>query len=195
MRVQIQLKIKSTLLRKSISYSKNIWTRTALKELEKLDPQLKSLIHLYQVLLDEENVVKKRIEVIARNKKETALLLSLHGVGALSALIIYAEIGDVHRFDSPKTLVSYAGLCPGVYQTGGTQRTVKNTMVNKWLKWILYECSGRAKMIDPRFQRYFSQMEQKTSYQIARRATARKMLTIIWHMLMKNEPYRYSISS
>ncbi len=195
MRVQIQLKIKSTLLRRGIPYSKNIWRQTALKELEKLDPQLKSLIHLYQVFLDEEKIVKKRIETIAQNKKETALLLSLQGVGALSALIIYAEIGDIHRFHSPKSLVSYAGLCPGVYQTGETQRTVKNTMVNKWLKWIMYECSGKAKIIDPRFQRYFSKMEQKTSYQIARRATARKMLTIIGHMLMKKEPYRYSVSS
>ncbi|MBN2395400.1 MAG: IS110 family transposase [Candidatus Atribacteria bacterium] len=194
MRVQIQLKIKSTLLRMGIPYEKNIWTKAALKEIEKTDLQLKSLIHVYNVLIDEEKNLKKRIEIIARSKNETTLLLSLHGVGPLSALIIFNEIGDIHRFDSPKKLICYAGLCPGIYQTGDTQRTVKNNMVNKWLKWIMYECSWKATNCDPRFQRYFSMMEKKTSYQTARRATARKMLTIIWHMLMKNEPYRYSIS-
>jgi transposase len=110
-------------------------------------------------------------------------------------LIIYAEIGDIHRFPSPKSLVSYAGLCPGIYQSSGTIRTVKNTNVNKWLKWIIYECSGKAIQLDPQFKRYYNRINEKKSYQVARRATARKMLTIIWYMLMKKEPYRYGASS
>jgi len=195
MRVQIQNKIKSTLLMKGISYEKNLWTESYLKKLEALDPQLKSFIHLYHVYIEEEKQVKKRIENIARNKGNPALLLSLRGVGPLSALIIYAEIGDIHRFSSPRSLVCYAGLCPGVYQSGGTTRTVKNTMVNKWLKWIIYECSGKAIMLDPRFRQYFNRMNEKKSYQVAKRATARRMLTIIWYMLMKHEPYRYGSSS
>jgi transposase len=194
-RVQFQNKIKSTLLMKGIPYRKNLWTDSRLKKLEVLDHHLKSLIHLYRVLTAEEKIVKKQAENIARNKKETALLLSLRGVGPLSALIIYAEIGDIHRFSSPKSLVSYAGLCPGIYQSGGTERSVKKTMVNKWLKWIIYECSGKAIILDYRFQQYFSRMNKKKSYQVARRATARKMLTIIWYMMTKDEPYRYPASS
>jgi transposase len=195
MRVQIQNKIKSTLLMKGISYRKSLWNKSCLEKLEALDPQLKSFVHLYRVYTEEEKQVKKRIENMARNKENPALLLSLRGVGPLSALIISAEIGDIHRFPSPKSLVSYAGLCPGIYQSSGTTRTVKNTMVNKWLKWIIYECSGKASQLDPRFKRYFNRINEKKSYQIARRATARKMLTIIWYMLMKHEPYRYGSST
>lgn len=194
-RVQIQNKIKSTLLMKGISYRKNIWNESCLEQLETLDPQLKSFIHLYRVYTEEEKQVKRRIENMARNKELPSLLLTLHGVGPLSALIIYAEIGDIHRFASPKALVSYAGLCPGIYQSGDTMKTKKNTMVNKWLKWILYECSGKAIQLDPRFTRYFNKMNAKKSYQVARRATARKMLSIIWYMLMKREPYYDGSSS
>jgi transposase len=195
MRVQIQNKIKSTLLMKGIPYQKNVWNESYLEKLEALDPQLKSYVHLYRVYKEEETQVKKRIEKIAQNKQNPSLLLSIKGVGPLGALIIYAEIGDIHRFSSPKSLVSYAGLCPGVYQSSGTIRTVKNTNVNKWLKWIIYECSGKATQLDPRFKRYFNKIHEKKSYQVARRATARKMLTIIWYMLMKQEPYRHGSSS
>jgi transposase len=195
MRVKFQNKAKSLLLMKGISYQKNLWNKSSLEQLENLDPQLKSYIHLIRMMQLEEKKLENRIRVSAINTKETALLISLRGVGPLGALIIYAEIGDIHRFSSPKSLVSYAGLCPGIYQSGNTQKSVKNHAVNKWLKWIMYECSGRATRFDPRFQQYFSQINKKKSYQIARRATARKMLTIIWYMLMKQEPYRYGSSS
>jgi len=79
----------------------------------------------------------RRIKKISQNTKETTLLMSMPGIAEYSALMILAEIGDIHRFPSPKTLVSYAGLCPGIYQSGDTKKPVKNNMVNKWLKWII----------------------------------------------------------
>jgi len=45
---------------------------------------------------------------------------------------------------------------------------------------------------DPRFQRYYSKVKKRKGFQTARRAIARKMLTIIWHMLTKEEPYMAS---
>lgn len=74
-------------------------------------------------------------------------MMSMPGIAEFSSLMILAEIGDVKCFTSPKELVSYAGLCCGIYQTGNTERTVHNTAVNKWLKWIIYKCSGRALML------------------------------------------------
>ena len=192
LRVQIQGKIKSTLLRDGIQYRKEIWNEQSLLKLAKISSNLKNLINVYRCLKAEEKEVKKRIGNISRHKKEAKLLMSIHGVGELSALIILAEIGDIHRFKSPKALVSYAGLCPGVYQSGGTERTVKNNAVDKWLKWIIYECSGRAAVLDQRFQKYFYHVLKKKNYQTARRATARKLLTIIWYIMVNKEPYRDS---
>lgn len=45
-------------------------------------------------------------------------------------------------------------------------------------------------MIDPRFQSYYYSVQKKKGFKTARRAVARKMLMIIWHMLTKEEPYR-----
>jgi transposase len=106
--------------------------------------------------------------------------------------MILAEIGDIKRFKTPKALVSYSGLCPGIYQSGSTERNIRNNAVNKWLKWIIYECSGRATMLDTTFQKCYHRVKKRKDFQTARRAVARKMITIIWYMLTNEEPYRNS---
>jgi hypothetical protein len=47
-------------------------------------------------------------------------------------------------------------------------------------------------MLDPRFQKYYYKIKEKKGFKTARRATARKMLTIIWYMLTNEEPYHAS---
>ena len=178
LRTQVQCKIKSYLLRKGMKYGK-LWNETAISKLAEEDLDIKNLVNIYHNLKEEEREVMKRIKQLARNRKEATLLMSMPGIAEFSSLMILAEIGDIQRFPSPKELVSYAGLCRGIYQTGSTERSVRNTAVNKWLKWIIYVCSGRAIMLDPRFQGYFYGIQKRKGYSTARRATARKMLTIL----------------
>jgi len=192
LRVSVQQKIKGYLLRKGVKYSKQLWNEKDLSKIAKDELDIGNLINVYWSLKNEEKDVMNRIRKTARCMRETNLLMSMTGIGDFSSLMILAEIGDIKRFKTPKFLVSYTGLCPGIYQSGSTERQVKNNAVNKWLKWIIYECSGRAIMLDPRFQKYFYKIQQKKGYKTARRACARKMIMIIWHMLTNEEPYRAS---
>ena len=192
LRVQIQGKIKGCLLRNGTKYSKQLWNEKSLSKLAEEDQDIKNLINVYWSLKNEENESLKRIRKIARNMRETNIIMSMIGIAEYSSIMIMGEIGDIKRFETPKELVSYSGLCPGIYQTSSTNRTVRNNAVNKWLKWIIYECSGRATQLDPRFQKYYYRIKQRKGEKVARRACARKMLTIIWYMLTNEEPYRAS---
>jgi transposase len=192
LRVQIQGKIKGCLLRKGVKYSRQMWNEKTLSKLAEEDPDINNLINVYWSLKNEENEVMKRIRKIAKTMKETNILMSMIGIAEFSSLMIMGEIGDIKRFETPKELVSYSGLCSGIYQTSSTNRTVRNNAVNKWLKWIIYECSGRATQLDPRFQKYYYRIKQRKGENVARRACARKMLTIIWYMLTNEELYRAS---
>lgn len=194
MRVEVQNRIKSYMLREGIKYPKKLWSVKGLKWLSKIeDPNIKNWLRIYHNFVAEQNETMKRIRRISNKRRLTNLLMTLPGVAEFSALMILAEIADINRFETPKQLVMYAGLCPGVYQTGNTERDVKNQAVNKHLKWIITECSGRAAIMKgTRFQRHYAKINKRKGSKVARRSTARKMLTIIWHMLKNEEPYNAS---
>jgi transposase len=190
MRTSIQRKIKAYCLREGINYPKSVWTIKGIEWLSKLDnPNIQNWLRLYTSLKEEEKEVMKRIGNISRNRKLTNLLMTMPGIAEFSSLMILEEIADVKRFKDPKQLVMYAGLCPGVYQTGDTEYNVRNYAINKHLKWIITECSGRAAIMQgTRFQKHYARIFKRKGFKVARRSTARKMLTIIWHMLQNKQP-------
>ncbi|MFC9914084.1 transposase [Streptomyces sp. NPDC127197] len=67
-------------------------------------------------------------------------------MGPLTALVLLAEIGDIHRFPSARKLASRAGLTPTVRSS---DRTVRYGHISKqgdpWLRWILSEAAQTAK--------------------------------------------------
>jgi transposase len=49
-------------------------------------------------------------------------LQALKGVGQVIAATLVAEVGDFHRFSSPRQLMAYLGLVPGEHSSGGSIR-------------------------------------------------------------------------
>ena len=123
-------------------------------------------------------------------KRETALLTTIPGIGEFGSALIYAEIASIDRFSTVKHLHAYAGLAPGIYQSASKSRDVRRKEVNKWLKWIIMECTGRSIMMQNQFQRYYFKLKKRKGWKTARKATARRMLTIVWHILKDKEPYK-----
>ena len=62
--------------------------------------------------------LEQELSPIARADRDVALLVTIPGVGDLLALTFAAEIADISRFPSPRKLVGYAGMAPGVKQSG-----------------------------------------------------------------------------
>ncbi len=54
----------------------------------------------------------------AKLSPEFEFLLSIPGVGGMTASTILSGIGDVTRFPTEKQLVAFTGLDPSVYQSG-----------------------------------------------------------------------------
>jgi len=112
------------------------------------------------------------------------------GIGEYSAILILSEIGDIKRFNNPKSLVRYAGLCPGIYKSGNKSRDTIENANNKWLKWIITECSGRTALLDKSYMNHYLRIKNRKGFKVARRSVARKMITDIWHMLTKEESFK-----
>lgn len=125
---------------------------------------------------------------------ETNILKSLISIDTYSAMLILAEMADITRFPTPQKLASHAGLVPSTYQSSQTQYNGRITKRgNKWLRWILTQCAHASvkSRKSHRLKTFYLRIERKKGKQKAITATARKMLTPIWHLLHKNEYYAY----
>lgn len=195
-KVKIQNKIKSCLSRNGISYEDDLWNKEGLQWLKELkNYEIDSFFSLYKSIIKEEDIIKEKIEKIAKNKKETILLETIPGVGYFSAALIYAEIGTLERFPTVKHLHAYAGVAPGIYQSGTKTRMPMRKSVNYWLKWITMQCAGRLTLKNTKpskLRNYYFKIRDKKGWKTARKATARKLLTVIWYVLHEKNPYHES---
>ena len=195
-KVKIQNKIKSCLSRNGISYKDELWTKKGMAWLQELkDDEINSLLKLYETAKTEEEIIKQKIEKIASVKKETSLLETIPGIGYFGAMLIYAEIGDIKRFPTLKHLHAYAGVAPGIYQSGTKTKMPTRKSVNYWLKWITMQCAGRVTLKNTKsskLRNYYFKIRDKKGWKTARKATARKLLTVVWYVLNEEKPYRES---
>jgi transposase len=73
--------------------------------------------------LDSEvGLIERELAREALSSEEIRRLMTVPGVSLVSAATFVAVVGDVHRFSSPKKLVSYVGLDPRVRQSGEGRR-------------------------------------------------------------------------
>ncbi|KAG4036905.1 hypothetical protein PC123_g27526 [Phytophthora cactorum] len=68
-------------------------------------------------LQEQLELLEEEIELAANALPEVDILKTMPGVGDKLAAAILSEVGDVKQFHSPKQLVAYAGLDPGVFSS------------------------------------------------------------------------------
>jgi len=151
---------------------------------------LKQYTEMIEYLSEQIRRVEDRIETLV-NERDVAIVSSVPGVGRKSAAAIVAEVGDAKRFADGKKIASWAGLAPSVYQSAGTFVTGSITKQgSKWLRRVMVEAAHVAVRVrDSRLRALYLRIKAKKGEKTAIVAVARKMLTIIWHLLVKGEKY------
>jgi len=129
----------------------------------------------------------------AEDRPEVALLQTAPGIGPILGFTIASEIGDIKRFEAPKNLVGYTGLCPRVYQSGDTDRRGPLTKHGpRWLRWAFIEATiwaSRHHTYRERHQAIVKRLGPQRGPKVARVDTARRLTTAVWWMLTRNEPF------
>jgi transposase len=156
------------------------------------DTLLESYIEMIETLTDEIAQLDEAIEERAGSLKETQLLMSIPGVSYYSALMIYAELGEIDRFDRDKEAVSYVGLNPVIRESGDSRfEGGISKRGSGRVRWILVQCAQTAVHTcnDEYLSRFYDRLAGKKGSQKAIVATARKLLVSIYHMLDRDEVY------
>lgn len=132
----------------------------------------------------------KRIHHEVKVSPEAQRLSTVHGLGKYLAALVYWEIGDIKRFLSSSRLVGYCGLGPRVYSSGGkTFHGPISKAGNKFLRWALVEAAQKYGTRPGPIGDFYRRVKAKKGSKAARVAVARKLATIIWHMLTKGENF------
>jgi len=123
------------------------------------------------------------------------LLLTVPGISeVMTAIRIIAEIGvDMTVFESSKHLCSWAGLTPQNNESAGKKKTTRIGKAGQYIKPLLIQCALAAcnprSDKQPEILRRYQQLKKRRGYKKARVAIARRLLTAIYQMLLKDEPY------
>jgi transposase len=119
-------------------------------------------------------------------------LMQIPGFGVVTTMTVLAAIGDITRFETPKHLVSYAGLAPGVVQSGTKKRSKPITKEGrKELRWAMVEVARRAVPADPVWKRRFEELTRRKTPNEAYTIIAHQLLVAVWHLLTHQQPYKY----
>jgi transposase len=119
-------------------------------------------------------------------------LTTIPGVGPVLAASILAEIGDIGRFPRLESLVAYAGIDPGVFESGafkGTRQHISKRG-SPYLRRALYLATHTAHQRNPDLSAYFQRkLHEGKSYRAALIATSHKLLARIYVVLKEGRPF------
>jgi len=122
-------------------------------------------------------------------------ILSLPGIGELSAAVILSEFGDFSKFDSPSKMLSFAGLEPGYYQSGQSEHTghmVKHG--SSQLRYALMNCCLPLVPNEPTFAEYYAKKRAEGKpHRVAMTHVAKKLLRVIYTLQTKDILYDPSL--
>jgi len=84
--------------------------------------QIDTYLNLYTQIKEQTDELTDQIKQYASSDPRAQLLMTIPGVGPITAMFMVAEIEDITRFKSYRNLASYAGLVPCLDASGDKQR-------------------------------------------------------------------------
>ena len=175
------LKIKREAITTKSGFERHItshqWSVLEQVEIDVIASQLQSIC-------DNVKRLEKEIIAFAKTRPGYDNIISIKGIGPLSAAVMLTHIGNITDFKDPGKLAAYFGITPRVRQSnaqGYNGRITKQG--NKIARTTLVQCALIAKRFSPYFHEFYERIKTRRGTGKAIIATARKLLNTIYHTL------------
>ena len=153
-----------------------------------------TLRHIDEIKAHKQNI---ETEILCLAEPYTALLELIRTVPGFSndpmtAIAVLSEIGaDMSVFPTAKHLSSWAGCCPRNDQSGGKRKSTRISRAGVYIKPLLVQVSNAIVKSDkhPEFKERYRRIKARRGHKKAVIAICRMLLTAIWNILSKLEPY------
>ena len=133
------------------------------------------------------------MEEIASQQEQITRLLQLPGFGVVTAVTVWAAIGDIHRFADAQHLVGYTGFGTRVHDSGMTTRSGRITKAGRRdLRMALIEAAQVAANAHPHWKAELARLQPRLGRNKAIVAIARKLLVAVWYILAQHKTDRFA---
>ncbi len=155
-----------------------------------LDRVLRSIESLSGLIAEAD----KELGALAKADPICSNLMSMPGVGPVTALSMRAGIDDPRRFPNGHRMQSYLGLTPGERSSSDTKRITGITKAgSSRLRWVLVQAAWSFWRSRPKDTNvlWAKRLAEKRCNGVAIVALARRMSSILRAMWLSGQPYRF----
>jgi transposase len=194
--VKMQNKMSGLLMEIGVTYSKRRF-HELLERVDEIPPSVTELLQLSRSSYEMFRSFQKRlIETLRTNqliRDRVHRLMTIPGVGEITALTWVVEIGDPERFSSIRKAVSYCGLCSAQKESAGKeQRGPISKKRNKHLQTILIEAAHLAPHWNEQLAIIYARELKKGNKNRATLAVARKLVAYMLAVDRKQSDFKLS---
>lgn len=156
---------------------------------------IKCLLDAFDKLVEETEKIDKKMLEIAAYDKEVRRLMTVPGIGPVTALTYKAEIFDPTRFNESRSVGAYLGMTPTQYASGETQKQGKTSKCgSKELRFLLVEAGivilTRSKKWS-KLKVWGLKIMRKKGLKKAAVAVGRKLAVIMHRMMLEEKEFIY----
>lgn len=153
------------------------------------DTELNSLLTLYKATAEQICILEAQITELIEEVHPH--YMSIPGIGPISAAVIYAEYGDISNFSTPSQMLAFAGLEPGVNDSGTEShggRMVKRG--SSQLRYVLMNCALPLIRFDMTFAAYYARKRAEGKpHRVALSHVVKKLVRVIFALERQNTDF------
>jgi len=152
--------------------------------------------HMDSLDLCKANLESEILTLAQKFLPQVNLVSTVPGIRAFSAIAIIGEIGsDMSVFESSRHLCSWAGLAPQNDNSAGKIKTTRISRAGVYIKPLLVQCANAAihSKKNPEIANRYNAIKKRRGHKKAIIAIARMLLTAIFNILKKSEPYNSNL--
>ena len=152
------------------------------------------LKHMDELGTHKKNIEKEILRLAQPYSLQLDWLRTVPGFSSdpMTAIAVISEIGiNMSVFPTAKNLVSWAGCCPRNDQSGGKVKSTRISRAGTYLKPLLVQIANAVVKSDkyPECKKRYRRIKARRGHKKAIIAVCRMLLTAIWNVLSKGEPY------
>lgn len=152
--------------------------------------QLEAYIEQIKLLNKQIKTLEKRLYHVLFPNDDIQRLLSIPGIGKISAFTIYLEIDGINRFPDVKHFFSYCRLVPGAVNSNKKQKHKSSKDGNRYLKMAFTEAAVRAVQYYKEIRQFHHKKLRKSHKAIARAIVAKELARIVYYVLKEKTQFK-----